>query len=272
MFQLFRSRDKAVRIVLGAFLGLVGLSMVTYLIPNMGNTTDTNSDSSVVATIGKQDLTAQEVTRQIQNMTRNRQLPPELLSIYVPQIVQQMITDRAMAYEANRLGIRVSDDETENAIMDSLPAELTKGGKVDSATLNAMLQQQGVTMADLKEDTQRQLMISRLRQIVGEGIVVSPREIADEYHPRTTRCASITFWSRPPNIRPMPSRPTRRCRRITARTRVRSRRRKERVFRWSCWTPTKWLQRFLPTRNCARSTTPDRTRSGWRSGWMRGTS
>lgn len=182
MFQLFRSRDKAVRIVLGAFLGLVGLSMVTYLIPNMGNTTDTNTDSSVVATIGKQDLTAQEVTRQIQNTMRNRQLPPELLSIYVPQIVQQMITDRAMAYEARRLGIRVSEDETDNAIMDSLPAELTKGGKVDSATLTAMLQQEGVTMSDLKEDTARQLLISRLRQIVGEGIVVSPREIADEYH------------------------------------------------------------------------------------------
>lgn len=182
MFQLFRSRDKAVRIVLGAFLGLVGLSMVTYLIPNMGNTTDTYSDTSVVASIGKQDITAQEVTRQIQNMTRNRQLPPELLSIYVPQIVQQMITDRAMAYEANRLGIRVSEDETDNAIMDSLPAEITKGGKVDSATLTALLQQQGLSMADLKEDTQRQLLINRLREIVGEGIVVSPREIADEYH------------------------------------------------------------------------------------------
>ena len=52
-------------------------------------------------------------------MTQSRQLPPELLAIYVPQIVQQLITDRAMAYEANRLGIRVSSDETENAILDS---------------------------------------------------------------------------------------------------------------------------------------------------------
>lgn len=182
MFHLFRSRDKAVRIVLGAFLGLVGLSMVTYLIPNMGNTSDSNADSSVVASIGKQELTSQEVSRQIQNMTRNRQLPAELLSIYVPQIVQQLINDRAMAYEANRLGIRISDDETDNAILDSLPAEVTKGGKVDSATLNALLQQQGLTMADLKEDMQRQLMISRLQQIVAAGIVVSPREIADAFH------------------------------------------------------------------------------------------
>ena len=177
MFHLFRSRDKLVRIVLGAFLGVVGLSMVTYLIPNMGNTTDTNSDSSVVASVGKEELTAQEVTKRIQAQIRNRQLPPELLAIEVPQLIQSMISDHAMAYEASRLGIKVSEDETDNAIMDSLPAELTKGGKVDAATLNALLQQQGVSMTDVREDMSRQLLISRLQQIVAAGVVVSPREI-----------------------------------------------------------------------------------------------
>jgi len=187
MFDLFRSRDKAVRITLSVLLGLVGLSMVTYLIPTTGTDTGGVADRTVVASIGKEDLTSQEVSRVIQNMTRSRQLPSELLAIYVPQIVQQMITDRAMAYEANRLGIRVTSDETENAILDSLPAEIVKGGKVDAATLNAVLQQQGVSMADLKDDTSRQLVINRLRQIVGEGVVVSPREIADEFHHRNDK-------------------------------------------------------------------------------------
>lgn len=182
MFDLFRSRDKAVRITLSVLLGLVGLSMVTYLIPTTGTDTGNPADRTVVASIGKDELTSQQVSRVIQNMTRSRQLPPELLSIYVPQIVQGMITDRALAYEANRLGIRVSSDETENAILDSMPAEIVKNGKVDAATLNAVLQQQGVTMADLKDDTSRQLAVNRLRQIVTEGVVVSPREIADDFH------------------------------------------------------------------------------------------
>jgi peptidyl-prolyl cis-trans isomerase D len=182
MFDLFRSRDKAVRITLSVLLGLVGLSMVTYLIPTTGTDTGNPADRTVVASIGKEELTSQEVSKQIQSMTRSRQLPPELLAIYVPQIVQQLITDRAMAYEANRLGIRVSSDETENAILDSLPAQLVKDGKVDSATLTSLLQQQGMTMGDLKDQTARELVIARLRQIVGEGVVVSPREIADEFH------------------------------------------------------------------------------------------
>jgi len=187
MFDLFRSRDKAVRITLTVLLGLVGLSMVTYLIPTTGQSTDSTGDTSVVASIGKEELTSQQVSKVIQNATRSRQLPAELLAIYVPQIVQQLITDRAMAYEANRLGIRISSDEAENSILDQLPAEIVKGGKVDAATLNAVLQQQGVTMADLKTDTTRQLMINRLREIVAEGVVISPREIADAFHRKSDR-------------------------------------------------------------------------------------
>src|SRR5581483_7993978 len=97
MFDLFRSRDKAVRALLTGMLVLVALSMVTYLIPGSGTGYGgSTGDQTVVAQIGKEQVTSQEVSKAIQNMTRSRQLPPELLSIYVPQIVQQMINERAM--------------------------------------------------------------------------------------------------------------------------------------------------------------------------------
>jgi peptidyl-prolyl cis-trans isomerase D len=187
MFDLFRSRDKAVRAILTGLLGLVALSMVTYLIPTSGMDSGATTDQSVVAVIGKDQLTAQQVSKIVQNMTRNRQLPSELLSIYVPQIVQQLISERAMAYEAARLGIRVSSNETENAIVDTLPAELVKNGKVDSASLSLALQQQGISLGDLKDDTSRQLMISRLREIIANGVVVSPGEIEGEFHKRNDK-------------------------------------------------------------------------------------
>lgn len=182
MFNLFRSRDKAVRYLLSGLLALVALSMVTYLIPNSGSGIGgAGTDATVVANVGKDQITAQEVSKAIQNMTRNRQLPPELLSIYVPQIVQQMINERMMAYEANRLGIKVSQEETDTAIVDTLPPELIKDGKVDGATLSAMLQQQGITMTQIREQTARQLLVSRLEQIVSTGVVVSPHDIETEY-------------------------------------------------------------------------------------------
>lgn len=189
MFNLFRSQQKTVKIALSTLLGLVGLSMVTYLIPGSGQdvTGAPSVDQTVLAKIGSENLTVQQVSKVVQNMTRQRQMPPELLSIYVPQIIQQMISERAMAYEATRLGMKISSNEAENAILDSFPADFAKEGKVDSATMAGILQSQGVTMADLKGDTSRQLLVSRLRQIVGDGIVVSPADVEKEYSHRNEK-------------------------------------------------------------------------------------
>ncbi|MDQ1472018.1 MAG: peptidyl-prolyl cis-trans isomerase [Bryobacterales bacterium] len=188
MFDLFRSREKSVRILLTVMLGLVALSMVTYLIPGSGSGYNgSTGDKTLVAQVGKEEVTAQEVSRNVQNMTRNRQLPPELLSIYVPQIVQQMINERAMAYEAGRLGIKVSSEETDSAIVDTLPPQLIKDGKVDGATLSAMLQQQGLTLADLKTSTARQLLVNKLQQIVGQGVIIAPADIDSEYRKRNDK-------------------------------------------------------------------------------------
>jgi peptidyl-prolyl cis-trans isomerase D len=181
MFNLFRSRDKAVRYLLSGLLALVALSMVTYLIPSGNGLGGSAGDPTVVAQVGKDQITAQDVSKAIQNMTRNRQLPPDLLSIYVPQIVTQLINERMMAYEADRLGIKVSQEEADSAFVDSLPPELIKDGKVDGATLSAMLQQQGVSMAEIRSQTTRQLLVNRLEQIVASGVVVSPRDIEDAF-------------------------------------------------------------------------------------------
>ena len=61
MFDLFRSRDKAVRYMLGALLGVVALSMVITLIPGFGSSSGNSTDDQVVADIGKTPLTAREV-------------------------------------------------------------------------------------------------------------------------------------------------------------------------------------------------------------------
>ena len=71
MFDLFRSREKSVRIVLGCVLGLVALSMLTYLVPsyNAGTSPDT-----VVAKIGSDEITVAEVRKLIQDTIKGRQL------------------------------------------------------------------------------------------------------------------------------------------------------------------------------------------------------
>jgi peptidyl-prolyl cis-trans isomerase D len=178
MFDLFRSRDKAVRILLGAILVVVALSMITYLIPGSGSGMGGGGEDTVIATIGDQKITTLDARKALQNITRGGQVQPQLLAIYAPQVVQSLIADRAMAYEAQRQGIRISDEDVNVAIQNSLPPGYFQDGKlIKKAEFEAALAAQNMTVADLKADTARQLLTTRLRDIALEGTVVAPSEI-----------------------------------------------------------------------------------------------
>src|ERR1700735_837343 len=125
MFDLFRSRDKAVRLMLGGLLLVVAVSMLTYLVPNY----DTNGPTSdmIIATVGGQDIRGDEVQHLVQSALRGKQLPPDMLPIYVPQIVDDMIVNRAMAYEAQRLGFQVTDAQMRTTIQQMAPALFPDG-------------------------------------------------------------------------------------------------------------------------------------------------
>src|SRR5215470_19902133 len=145
MFDLFRSREKSVRILLGALLLLVALSMLTYLVPNY-NTGGDNPSDTVVAEVGKDPITIMEVQRSIQGAMRGRQIPPEVLGTMVPQMVEGIVNERALAYEADRLGYQVSDADIAQAIQTLIPNLFPDGKFVGKDAYAAMLAQQNLTI------------------------------------------------------------------------------------------------------------------------------
>ena len=179
MFDLFRSRDKAVRILLGAMLLLVGLSMLTYLIPN--DDTGASANDQVVARVGKEDIMLTDVQKVVQGTLRQRQLPAEIIPNYIPTMVEQMITERAMAYEAQRLGYTVTDQDVRDTIRQTIPNLFPDGNFVGKDAYAAMLAQNNLTIPEFESDLRRQILVTRLRNIAIEGTVVSQPEIEAEY-------------------------------------------------------------------------------------------
>lgn len=184
MFNLFRSRDKVVRFFLGALLVLVSLSMLTYLIPsyNSGGSSD-----MIVAQVGKETITVPEVQQTVQASLRGRSLPPELMPHYVPQVIESMITDRALAYEAKRLGLQVTDQQVADAIRSLLPSLFPDGKFAGTDAYAALLAQQNMTIEQFESTLKRQLLVTRLRDIALEGTVVSPLEIEQEFRHRNDK-------------------------------------------------------------------------------------
>ena len=168
MFDLFRSRAKAVRILLGVMLGMVALSMLVYLIPGAGTTTAANQNDQVVAEIGKDVLTLHDVELGIQNQLRSQQIPPDLVQVIIPQQVDQMVEERAIAYEAKRLGFDVSDQDLANAIRS------TQFGTLNPQQYRDAVEQMGESVGEFENNMRSGLALNALEALAIEGAVVSP--------------------------------------------------------------------------------------------------
>src|SRR5260370_10515508 len=182
MFDLFRSRDKAVRILLGALLLLVAVSMLIYLVPGSGSSSGTQDDQVIAEIGGKSTLTIRDVQRQIKDVTRNKQVPNQMLQAYVPQMIEGMLYDRAVAYQAERMGFQVSDAELANTLQ-----SISNGQFSDPAIYQRFVAEQGQTIPEFEENVRQNALHLRLQNVILEGVVVTPEEIKQEFMQRNDK-------------------------------------------------------------------------------------
>src|ERR1035438_6738164 len=141
MFDLFNSQ-KAKRYVMGGILVLVSASMLLY-VPNYNS--GSGGTDPVVAKIGNTEITEAEARRSIQTQTRGQKIPAEIIPNYVPQMIETMVNDRAMEWEARKLGLQVSDQDVADYLRQNMPNLFPDGKFVGKDIYAAMLGQQGVT-------------------------------------------------------------------------------------------------------------------------------
>ena len=79
--------------------------------------------------------------RSIQAISRGQNLPKALLAMYMPNIVNQLVESKAMAYQARQMGLSVSDQELADTLQAEFAAQM--GGKFDMNAYQGYLSQQG---------------------------------------------------------------------------------------------------------------------------------
>jgi peptidyl-prolyl cis-trans isomerase D len=178
MFDLFNSQ-KAKKYVMGGILVLVSASMLLYLVPNYN--TGSGVNDVVVAKIGSTEITEAEARKSIQIQTRGQKIPAEIIPNYVPQMIETMVNDRAMEYEAHKLGLEVSDQDVAEYLRQNFPNLFQDGKFIGKDIYAQMLGQQGVTIDQFETDLKRTMLIGKLRQVAIEGSVVTPAEVEQEY-------------------------------------------------------------------------------------------
>lgn len=185
MFDLFRSRDKAVRYILGGVLTLVALSMVVTLIPGFGSGS-VGGDQMIVAEVAGEPITVREVQMTLQSATRDRQLPPEMIQVYIPQLIDQMISERALAYQAERMGFQITNEDVARAIKTMIPMVFPEG-QFNKDMYAEFLSRQNLSIPEFESNVKKNLLLLKLQNLALEGVVVTSKEVEEEFRRRNDK-------------------------------------------------------------------------------------
>ncbi len=181
MFNLFRSKGKAVKFMLGGLLFMVALSMLLYLVPNYADPNQTAGDP-VLLQVGAKKLKLSEAQNEFQQRSSGK-VPAEMMSVYFPQFIDELKLQYAAIEQARKLGITATDDEVLETVL-QIPAfaPFFKDGKlIRRAEFEAALAARGGTVEQLFDQIREQMVMVKLQDVIAENTVVSPKELEDAY-------------------------------------------------------------------------------------------
>lgn len=174
-----RQHSIGVRIALGVILGIISLGMLLYLVPQ-GN--PTGSRPETLAQVGDYSISVSEVAQQLQRFESRGQFPKTLEPLYAQQILNQLLFERELELEAQRLGIHVSDEERTDRIRMLLPTALNGDTFVGMERYSAEVQQRfQMTVPDFEEQVRRALLEEKFRRLITDGISVTADEVREEF-------------------------------------------------------------------------------------------
>src|SRR5882672_10948261 len=180
MAGAFDQRKLGVRILLGAVIGVLGIGMLSYLLPT-GPTADSESNDTV-AKIGDQTVTLAEVRQQLSEIERRNQVPKPLEGLYARQILTQLVYTKEVQYEANRLGIKVTNEEIADRVKQYLPTAFNGGNPVSMDQYAQQVQQRfGMTVPVFEDLIKQGLLEEKFRRLVTDGVSAGPNELMEQF-------------------------------------------------------------------------------------------
>jgi peptidyl-prolyl cis-trans isomerase D len=174
-------RNRWIKITMAVILGLIIVSMVVTLVPGlMSGGTDASSPDTV-ASIAGQNITVVDFQQQFNRATRNQAIPPMMKGFYANQLLNDMIFQRALEYEAERMGLQVTPDEETERIKEILPAAWSGNTWLKDRYTSEVERLTGMSVEEFERVLRDEMLIQKFRQLVTDGITVSPAEIAQGF-------------------------------------------------------------------------------------------
>lgn len=193
MIRFLQTPGPIKKVVLGGILLIICAAMLVYLIPS-GGSSGLNGPTGVVAQVGDHDVTRAEVERQARMMLRQQfprgnAMAGQLLPFFTSRAAEQLITERALVFEAERMGLRATDEDLRDELQHGpYSATLFPGGKfIGQDAYETLLQNAELTVPQFEAGVKEDILVRKLRSLVAASASVNDSEVRQEFDKRNTK-------------------------------------------------------------------------------------
>ena len=197
MIRFLQKPGPIKKIVLGGLLVIVCVMMVVTLIPGGGFLNELFggglTTQGVLARVGNQDISVQEVGLQARRIAKQQfkgNVPPGLMAYIMPQAAQSVIARRMLVYEADRMGLGVSNEELANVLHQGQMGEvLFPGGKfIGEQEYEMLIQSQfNLSVAQFEQEVKGEIAQKKLLSLITAPVSVSDKDVSDEVKKHDTK-------------------------------------------------------------------------------------
>src|SRR5258707_13809550 len=196
MIRFLQTPGPTKRIILGGMLLVICAAMVITLVTGgIGDSIGLGGPGQgVVAKVAGAPVTALEVQREARQMLR-QQFPrggaqtEMLLPYFAERAAQTLISRKALVAEAERLGLRVTDEEARDELQHGqYAATFFPGGKfVGQQQYENILQNADLSVPIFEQGLKDQILMDKLRNVIAGGALVTDNDVHREFEKKNTK-------------------------------------------------------------------------------------
>ncbi len=191
MIRFLQTPGPIKKIILGGILLVICVMMVITLIPGGGFLNDMFgggvTQTGILARVGTQDVSLQEVSQQARLIGRQQfkgsNIPPALMPYLMQRAAQGMITQKALVYEAGRMGLSVSDEELRSYLHQGQMGQmLFPGGNfIGQQAYEDFIQNQfNMGVQQFEQEVKAEIAQRKLLALINGAVSVSDKDVAEQ--------------------------------------------------------------------------------------------
>ena len=196
MLRFLQKPGPIKKIILGGILVVICVMMVITLVPgglfgdyfNGGLTTQ-----GVLAKVGDQEVGLQQVEQQARLIGKQQfkgNVPEQLMPYLMQRAAQDIITKKAIVYEADKMGLGVSDDELRDYLHQGQFGQVIfpNGNFIGQQSYERFIESEfNMGVQQFEQEVKGEIAQRKLLATVGGAITVSDKDVAKEVNQQGTK-------------------------------------------------------------------------------------